>query len=141
MPGGAINVNTPVRADGSFEFASVAPGSYYLIATNNQGRNGAHAAKQQLDVGDTNIEGVSIAINPGADVTGHVRYDGDPPQPLPSLTVRLTPREMNVGVSTARGEGAGRRQLSFRRRQSRHLYRQHQYSAGTVPESGAVGEQ
>jgi hypothetical protein len=78
----------------------VAPGSYYLIASNNQGgRNGAHAVRQPLDVGDNNMEGVNIAINPGAEVTGHVRYDGDPPQPLPSLTVRLTPREMNLGIA------------------------------------------
>ena len=87
--------NAPVKADGTFEFPSVAPGSYYLIASNNQGRsNGAHATRQPLDVGDNNIEGVAIAINPGADVSGHVRYDGDPPQPLLALTVRLTPREM-----------------------------------------------
>ena len=94
-----MNPNAPVRADGTFEFPSVAPGSYYLIATINQGgRNGAHAVRQPLDVGDNNIEGVNVAINPGAEVSGHVRYDGDPPQPLPSLTVRLTPREANLGI-------------------------------------------
>jgi hypothetical protein len=94
-----LNVNTAVRADGNFEFASVAPGSYYLIAINNQGgRNGAHVSRQALDVGDNNVEGVNIAINPGADVSGQVRYDGDPPQPLPSLTVRLSPRETNLGI-------------------------------------------
>jgi len=72
----------------------VAPGSYYLIAINNQGgRPGSHATRQPLDVGNTNVEGVAININPGVDVTGHVRYDGDPPQPLPALNVRLTPRE------------------------------------------------
>jgi hypothetical protein len=98
MPNG-MNINTQVKADGSFEFASVAPGPYYLIAITNQGgRNGARAVRQAIDVGDTNLEGVTIAINPGADVTGHVRYDGDAPQPLPSLTVRLTAREFNVGV-------------------------------------------
>lgn len=98
-PYGFNMINTAVRADGNFEFPSVAPGSYYLIATNNQGgRGGAHAVKQPLEVGDTNLEGVSIAINPGAEVTGHVRYDGDAPSPLPALTVRLTPREMSAGV-------------------------------------------
>ena len=89
-----LMTNTQVKMDGSFEFPSVAPGSYYLIVTNNQGgRQGAHATRQPLDVGSSNIEGIAISINPGADVKGHVRYDGDPPQPLPSLTVRLTPRE------------------------------------------------
>jgi 5-hydroxyisourate hydrolase-like protein (transthyretin family) len=94
-----MGTNAPVRADGTFEFPSVAPGSYYLIASSNQGgRNGARIARQPLDVGDSNIEGVNIAINPGADVSGHVRYDGDPPQPLPSLTVRLTPRDTGMGI-------------------------------------------
>jgi protocatechuate 3,4-dioxygenase beta subunit len=99
LPANGMNINAQVKADGSFEFPSVAPGSYYLIASSNQGgRNGAHSVRQPIDVGDTNLEGVTVAINPGADVTGHVRYDGDAPQPLPSLTVRLTPREMNAGI-------------------------------------------
>src|ERR1022692_3594950 len=106
MPNG-MNINTQVKADGSFEFASVAPGSYYLIAINNQGgRNGARAVRQAIDVGDTNLEGVSIAINPGADVTGHVHYDGDAPQPLPSLTVRLTAFNLDsytVNIKTPQG--------------------------------------
>jgi hypothetical protein len=94
-----LNVNTAVKADGSFEFPSVAPGSYYLIATSAQGgRMGAHAARQSIDVGENNVEGINLAINPGADVTGHVRYDGDPPSPLPSLTVRMMPREQTIGV-------------------------------------------
>jgi protocatechuate 3,4-dioxygenase beta subunit len=94
-----LNTNAPVKGDGSFEFPSVAPGSYYLIAIANQGgRNGAHAARQAVDVGESNVEGVNLAINPGADVTGHVHYDGDAPTPLPSLTVRLSPREQTLGV-------------------------------------------
>ncbi len=94
-----LTVNTQVKADGTFTFPSVGPGSYNLIAVANVGgRNGAHAARQPLDVGSNNIDGVTISINPGADVTGHVRYDGDPPNPLPSLTVRLTMRENNLGV-------------------------------------------
>jgi hypothetical protein len=48
-------------------------------------------------VGESNVEGANIAINPGADVIGHVHYDGDPPQPLPSLNVRLVARETTAG--------------------------------------------
>jgi protocatechuate 3,4-dioxygenase beta subunit len=104
QPRGALNmpnlqINTQVRADGSFDFASVAPGQYYLIAVGQGGgRAGAHAARLAVDVGNSNLEGVNIAINPGAEVRGHVRFDGDAPSPLPSLTVRLTPREFNPGV-------------------------------------------
>ena len=61
---------------------------------------------RSIDVGDTNLEGVSIAINPGADVTGHVHYDGDAPQPLPSLTVRLTAFNLDsytVNINTPQG--------------------------------------
>jgi hypothetical protein len=94
-----LTTNTQVLADGTFTFPSVAPGPYYLIAVSNQGgRAGGRAARQPVDVGSNNLDGVSIAINPGADVTGHVRYDGDPPSPLPSLTVRLTVRDFNGGV-------------------------------------------
>ena len=93
-----LMTTAPVRADGTFEFPSVAPGAYYLIAINNRGGRGGHVVRQPLDVGETNVEGVSLSINPGATVSGHVRYDGDPPQPLPSLTVRLTPREFNMGM-------------------------------------------
>lgn len=93
----ANNVTTTSRPDGTFEFPSVAPGAYNLIAVVNPG-NKAHATRQSLDVGNANIEGINLAINPGVTVSGHVRYDGDAPQPLPSLTVRLTPRETLPGV-------------------------------------------
>ena len=105
QPRNALNPNglmitTQVKIDGTFEFPSVAPGPYNLIALSTQGgRAGARAARQPLDVGGNNIEGINLAITPGATVTGHVRYDGDPPQPLPSLTVRLTPRELTIGTS------------------------------------------
>jgi hypothetical protein len=95
-----MTVNAPVRPDGNFEFPSVAPGPYYLIAIGNQpGRNGARAVRESIDVGNNNVEGVSLAINPGVDVTGHVRYDGDPPQPLPPLlNIRLTARDTSLGI-------------------------------------------
>jgi hypothetical protein len=92
-------INGIVRADGSFEFSTVPAGSYYLIASNYQaGRAGGHAAKQSLEVGNADLQGVSIAINQGAEIHGRVRYDGVPPSALPSLSVRLSPRETNGGM-------------------------------------------
>jgi len=90
-------LNVMVRADGAFDFPSVAPGAYTLIAVFSQG-NKTRGAHQSLDVGSSNIEGLSLSINPGVTVTGHLHYDADPPQPLPSLMVRLAPRALLIGL-------------------------------------------
>ena len=93
----AGTVTTAPRADGSFEFLSVAPGAYYLVAVANPG-NMAHVVRQAIDVSSANLEGVTLAINPGAPVTGHVRVDGDGPLPAVNLSVRLTPRNDVPGL-------------------------------------------
>jgi hypothetical protein len=85
------NIRASVRPDGTFEFPSVAPGAYDLVATTDQGGMG-HYTRQALDVGNADIEGIGLTINPGVAVTGHVRFDGDAPQPLAGLNVRLVPR-------------------------------------------------
>jgi protocatechuate 3,4-dioxygenase beta subunit len=90
-------LNAPSRPDGAFEFPSVAPGAYTLIAVSSQG-NKIHGAHQSLDVGGSNIEGLSLSINPGVTVTGHLHYDADPPQHQPSFMVRLVPRTILIGL-------------------------------------------
>jgi protocatechuate 3,4-dioxygenase beta subunit len=93
-----LNLNAAaVRADGTFEFPSVGPGPYTLVAMTN--RAGAtHVAQRSLDVGHSNIDDANLSLNPGAAVVGTVRYDGDPPQPLPSLMVRLAARNPTMGI-------------------------------------------
>jgi protocatechuate 3,4-dioxygenase beta subunit len=114
QPRSALNpngqmVNTRVRADGGFTFPSVAPGPYYLIASsNNGGGRGGHSVRQAIDVGSNNVEGLNLSINPGAEVTGQVRYDGDPPSPLPSLSVRLSLRDPNMAGFGGPGPQAGK---------------------------------
>jgi protocatechuate 3,4-dioxygenase beta subunit len=92
------NLNAAVKADGTFEFGSVPSGSYDLIAISNRGNRG-RAAKQQLDVGSSNIEGINISINPGPSVAGRIHFEGDtPPDSLPKMTVRFTSREPVSGI-------------------------------------------
>jgi len=81
---------TGVRPDGNFEFPSVAPGSYNLVAMTNNG-NVRHAAMLPIDVGNANVEGLAVTINPGVTVSGHIRVDGDTTDPIPSFQVRLNP--------------------------------------------------
>ena len=99
-PQGMMTQNSGVNQNGTFEFPSVAPGSYNLIAITN-GVNGAsrHATTMPIDVGNANVEGLSLTINPGVTVSGHIRVDGDTTDPIPSFQVRLNPwaQGFNIG--------------------------------------------
>ena len=90
--------NSVTQADGKFEFPSVPPGSYDLLAFDNQSPR-PHFARQPIDVGNANLEGLGITISPGATVTGRVRYDGNPPATPPSLNIRLIAREVSISSS------------------------------------------
>jgi protocatechuate 3,4-dioxygenase beta subunit len=81
---------TGVRPDGTFEFPSIAPGSYNLVAMTNSG-NLRHATMLPIDVGNANVEGLTLTINPGVTVSGHIRVDGETTDPIPSFQVRLNP--------------------------------------------------
>ena len=81
---------TGVRPDGTFEFPSIAPGTYNLIAMTNNG-NLRHAAVLPIDVGNANVEGLTLTINPGVTVSGHIRVDGETTDAIPSFQVRLSP--------------------------------------------------
>ncbi len=79
-----------LRPDGTFEFPSVAPGTYNLVAISING-NLRHAAVLPIDVGSANLEGVTLTINPGVTVSGHIRVDGDTTDPTSGFMVRLSP--------------------------------------------------
>jgi len=59
------------KQDGSFELADVLPGSYVLTAMwFDEGK--AHVARLPIDVGNADVDGVSIAITPGTDISGRI---------------------------------------------------------------------
>jgi hypothetical protein len=101
-----LNVNGRVRPDGTFDFPSVAPGAYTLVAVTNQG-NRSHFARLPVDVGNANVDGLSIAINPGIAVIGRVRLDGDTTDNPPSFNIRLTPRDPGPGINMGQPAKAG----------------------------------
>jgi hypothetical protein len=92
-----MNVNSRMKPDGTFDFPSVPPGSYNLIAQTNGGNRG-HFVRMPVNVGTSNIEGLVVTINPGVSIVGHVKLDGDAPDAPQAFNIRLAPRDPGAGV-------------------------------------------
>lgn len=97
------------KATGRFEFRGVAPGSYWLVASQLYGKY-ALGGRVPVEVSSTSAqENLSVALTPGFDIPGIVEMEGAP-RSLPHLTVRLTPFEgLALGpqpVSTAGVNGS-----------------------------------
>jgi hypothetical protein len=74
LPGSAARVDRP---DGSFEIHDVLPGSYTAIA--NWFEDGKrYQARQLLEVGNADVDGLSLVIAPGIPVSGRVLWAGQP---------------------------------------------------------------
>src|ERR1039458_6888776 len=90
--GGNTSRGTAVTPEGTFDFRSVTPGSYFLIAQwNAQGKN--FAARMAIQVGGANIEGITLPIRGGVPVSGRVRVEGETTQSIGSVQVLLRPAE------------------------------------------------
>ena len=76
--------------DGSFTIRDVPPGSYVLFASwSDRESRVSHQASRQLEVGDSDVDGVTITISRGVDITGHVNWEGAPPSDLQRFHVML----------------------------------------------------
>ena len=67
-----------IDAQGNFQLRGVAPGSYMLRANYVQD-NKQYSARLPLEVGNSNIEGVELTLQPPAEIEGHlvVEQNGD----------------------------------------------------------------
>jgi hypothetical protein len=77
--------------DGSFTIHDVPPGSYELVAMLPQPAEDRNAARRQLDVGNIDLEGVTLTISPGVEIVGHLRWEGPPPSDVSTFYVQLEP--------------------------------------------------
>jgi carboxypeptidase family protein len=66
-----------VKKDGSFELPGVTPGSYTVQAEIFDGDQ-QHAVTQSIEIGNADLDGLSLVISKGFSVPGHVRWDGTP---------------------------------------------------------------
>ena len=64
-----------MHKDGSFVIRDVSPGSYEIVATVD-GSAVPMMARQPLQVGSSNIEGLRLSPQPGGSVRGHLRVEG-----------------------------------------------------------------
>lgn len=111
--GGAGGLRTTrVAADGTFLFADVSPGVYTVLARANAPVVPPNApadivwAATEIAVDGERISGLSLQLQPGMTVTGHVRFEGtrlQPPADLSSVRVTLTPVQVEGTVAFAPG--------------------------------------
>ena len=78
-------------AKGAFEIRGVAPGSYVLIAEEfgNSDAEKVTRGRTSLEVGETNLSDVEVAIGPGSSVSGHVKIEGKTNPDFTKLSVGL----------------------------------------------------
>lgn len=77
---------------GTFELRGVTSGSYVLTAVWSEAGK-TYAARELIEVGSADVEGISLVIAPGVDSVGRVRVEGDAQIKFTDLHIFLRPRE------------------------------------------------
>jgi len=106
-----INDNFQMK-DGNFVIPNVPPGSYVLAANwlDRETRE-MHTARRQLDVGNSDLEGVTLMISRGADIPGRVIFEGAPAIDFDDLFITLEAagdEEFGVPGQSAKQDGTFR---------------------------------
>jgi 5-hydroxyisourate hydrolase-like protein (transthyretin family) len=69
------NFRSQINNQGMFEIRGVPPGSYELIAMQNQ-RNNRMTARLPLEVGASDVQNISMILSPGFTLTGRLTTEG-----------------------------------------------------------------
>jgi len=98
------------QQQGTFELRDVPPGSYVLTAGQwDHGRQ--YSGRQMLTVGNADINGITLTLGPGSELTGRIHVEGDPAADklnLASMQVYLEPRDdMQNGAQPSQVDKAG----------------------------------
>lgn len=84
--------NAVAGQEGAFDMRGVAPGSYTLMAFSGD-NNRPLVARLPIEVGNSNIDSVTLTMMPGFAVQGSVKIEGQTDKPLGTLNLALTTRE------------------------------------------------
>jgi Carboxypeptidase regulatory-like domain len=83
------------KKDGSFEIPEVLPGSYVLTAFwFDEGKT--YAERVPVEVGNADVDGLTVNIGPGTNISGRIIWDGPPAMEKDNLTVRATAVDLNT---------------------------------------------
>lgn len=87
------------KPDGSFEITKVLPGSYVLTAFwFDEGKG--YQARQSVEVGNADVEGINLTIAPGVAVSGRVIWEGKPNMERDELTVYASAVGSSMSISS-----------------------------------------
>ena len=96
--------------EGRFEFRDVFPGSYTIEASWGANQE-SYSARRDLDVGNSDIEGISLTIVRGVDVPGRLTWEQKPPGEVQGVHVALQtsdqgPFSWNSGAFEVKPDGS-----------------------------------
>ncbi len=83
--------DSPIGADGAFEFRNVRPGEYMLTVTTMDRGGPKTMARQQLMVGQQDLQGITIAAAAPPKIDGRLRAGTEPPFPIGKTEITLQP--------------------------------------------------
>ncbi|HET8547128.1 MAG TPA: carboxypeptidase-like regulatory domain-containing protein [Bryobacteraceae bacterium] len=84
---------SPVRnPEGAFEIGAVVPGTYMLVAQRMGGPGERSIARQEITVGNSNVENVVLTMTNGFEVAGTLRIEGKTKVSTENLRVFLEPQ-------------------------------------------------
>jgi len=83
------------KKDGSFEIPEVFPGSYELTAfVWDEGKT--YAERVPVEVGNADVDGLTVNIGPGTNISGRIIWDGPPAMQKDNLTVTVTAGDLHI---------------------------------------------
>lgn len=94
-----------VESEGTFEIVGVAPGAYVLAAMRHE-EDATFSAREAIDVGNTDVDGITLALMPNGTVSGKVVVEGGA-LPEGRVVVNLRPEDALSRGGNARVQADG----------------------------------
>jgi hypothetical protein len=89
---------------GNFRFRNVPEGTYYVVAYQRDPGSRAYESRARLkvEVGEDNLDALTVSLNAGATIQGRVKVDGSSSIALDRLNLALSPTDENgyIGAFT-----------------------------------------